>query len=142
MNSEQVCRQAGISRRQLDNWVAKGFIKSVNAAGVGFGGIVREYSATEARVAEYMGNLTKAGMYPSQAEKVARGNAGALSKLLAAVGPCLGSGELRYRLPQEGRERAYGQKGAAEVGSAPCARPALPACTRVAQESVAGELCE
>lgn len=98
VDTAQVVRWSGASSRQVMTWIGKGFLKPDLVPGQGFGGKQYSWTMDEARVAERLASLVKAGLYPDAAHQVARGEAQALSKLLAAVQPCMGAGELRYRL--------------------------------------------
>lgn len=114
-NSEQVMRWAGITRRQLDHWVEKEFIKPVTHSGRGFGGIQYDWSAEEARTVERMGKLVAAGIPPAMAHKFARGEQAAIERLLYAVAPCVT--ELRWRLLPGDEVRG---RGVASTEAEPC----------------------
>lgn len=108
----------------LDNWVVKGWVKATEVPGHGRGGMQRDFSYKEVEVAVAMGRLTRAGMYARAAAKIARGDQAYIDNILAAVGPCMGMGELRYRLGGQGRDRLYGAARAPEaiglVAEEPC----------------------
>lgn len=110
-NSNQVMQWAGISRRQLDHWVERKFIKPVTHSGRGFNGVQYDWSMEEAKVVERMGKLVAAGLPPAMAHRFARGDQKALERLLFAVAPCVT--ELRWRLlPDDevrGRTAAVGE---------------------------------
>lgn len=93
-DSNQVLSWAKISRRQLDHWVAKEYVKPVTHSGRGFGGLQYDWSMAEAKVVERMGELTRAGLSAFHAAKVARGDLKACEGLLYALRPCLA--ELRW----------------------------------------------
>lgn len=95
-DSNVVMRWAGITRRQLDHWVDKEFIKPVRHSGRGLNGVQYDWSMEEARVVERMGKLVAAGIPPAMAHKFARGDQVAIERLLYAVAPCVT--ELRWRL--------------------------------------------
>jgi hypothetical protein len=95
-SSDQVMSWAKISRRQLDNWVNKGYIKPVRAPGQGWGGMQYDWSMAEAKVAQRMGALTEAGIAPAMAAKFARGERKPLEKVLHALACCVT--ELRWSL--------------------------------------------
>lgn len=95
-DSNVVMRWAGITRRQLDHWVDKEFIKPVRHSGRGLNGVQYDWSMEEARVVERMGKLVAAGIPPAMAHKFARGDQAAIERLLYAVAPCVT--ELRWRL--------------------------------------------
>lgn len=95
-DSNQVISWAKISRRQLDHWISRGFIKPVSHSGRGFGGVQYDWSMAEANVAKKMGELTSAGIPPAIAAKVARGDRKAIERLLGALAVCVT--ELRWRL--------------------------------------------
>jgi len=95
-NSDQVISWAKITRRQLDNWIVKGYIKPVPAPGRGFGGMQYDWSMSEAKVVQRMGALTEAGIAPAMAAKFARGDRKALERVLAALAVCVT--ELRWSL--------------------------------------------
>lgn len=95
-DSNRVMSWAKISRRQLDNWVEKGYIKPVTHSGRGFGGVQYDWSISEAEVAQRMGDLTRAGIPPAIAAKVARGDRKAIECLLGALAKCVT--EMRWRL--------------------------------------------
>lgn len=94
-NSDQVMRWAGITRRQLDHWVAKGFLKPVVIPAERMGGKIYDWSMTEAKTAEHMGKLVSAGIPPAMAHRFATGDTAALNRLLRALGPLVA--ELRWR---------------------------------------------
>lgn len=137
MNSEKLASLAGVSKRQLDTWVVKGWVKADQVPGMGRGGVERDFKHDQVEIARRMGALVNAGVFAGKAAKLAQGDRTALDALLAAVGPCVGMGELRYRLPQQGSERRYGAAGAREAGPA-CARPPLPDCVGAADPEPCG----
>lgn len=88
-NSNQVLSWAGISRRQLDNWVDKKYITPISNSGRGFGGVQYEWTTQEAKVIERMGKLTRAGVMPHVAALVARNDRKASEALLYALRACV-----------------------------------------------------
>lgn len=62
-------RELGISYRQLDWWVRLGLLKPLHLGG---SGNAREWTRAELDVARLMGHLTRAGMKPALAERLAR----------------------------------------------------------------------
>lgn len=95
-DSDTVLRWAEISRRQLDHWVERGFIKPGTHSGRGFGGVQYDWSMDEAKVVQRMGRLVNAGLPPAMAHKLARGDDKALERLLFALKECVT--ELRWRV--------------------------------------------
>lgn len=88
-NSNQVMSWAGITRRQLDNWITQGFVTPVHTSGQGFGGLVYDWTTKEAEVAVRMGRLVRAGVAPRVAARVARGDRAVCGALMAALRGCL-----------------------------------------------------
>lgn len=97
MNSDQVSSLAKVTKRQLDTWVSRGWLKPQSVPGMGRGGMEREWSVQEAEKARLMGHLVGAGLLPHVAHKIATGDRPFITKLLGAVAPCMGGGELSYR---------------------------------------------
>lgn len=70
--------RAGISYRQLDYWVNKGWVepryrhRNGDPADRGKSGYVRDFTDHEAQVIVHMGRLTAAGVRPDAAAKAAR----------------------------------------------------------------------
>ena len=62
-------REAGITYRQLDFWVRRGFLRPVHDGGTGRS---REWTRAELDVARLMGRLTAAGLPLETAHRVAR----------------------------------------------------------------------
>jgi hypothetical protein len=69
MRSTVAADQAGVSYRQLDTWISKGYLKAIGGEGTGYS---RDLPEPEVRVAREMGKLVRAGMAPPTAERVAR----------------------------------------------------------------------
>jgi len=63
----------GVTYRQLDWWVSKGYLRPLNPSPGQ--GVAREFPEDEIQVARTMGRLVAAGIPPHIAVKVARGNA-------------------------------------------------------------------
>lgn len=120
MNTSDVAEMAKVSYRQLTTWVEKGWLKPVEESGRGYGGKNFSWNSTEAELACRMGALVAAGMYPEKAHRVAKGDQGAVDRLLLAVAPCLKYGELRWR------HNVAGDAG--QTATRPCAVPPLPHC--------------
>jgi hypothetical protein len=118
MNSEQVASIAGITKRQLDNWVTKGWLKPTVVSGQGWGGTQREFDGKEAEVARLMGRLTRAGLYPNYAHKVARGHRMPIATLLGVVAECMGNGELIYKWFDSAPRGSGNADGSQAMGSA------------------------
>jgi len=68
MNSLTAAEQAGITYRQMDHWIRRGYI----AASCPGSGHEREITERQAAIAKHMGELTKAGMKPAAAAQYAR----------------------------------------------------------------------
>lgn len=102
VDSNRVMAWAKITRRQLDHWVDKGFIKPLVIPAERMGGKLYDWSIAEAKVVQRMGNLTAAGIPPAIAATVARGDKRRIEMLLTALAGCVT--ELRWRLdpPEEG----------------------------------------
>ena len=69
--SEQVAREAGISYRQLDHWIRRGWVIPDGEASPG-SGFPREWTDAEALVVRVMGRLVRAGLPPHMAHEIAR----------------------------------------------------------------------
>ena len=67
-----IAQIAGISYRQLDFWVRRGYLRPVH---VGGSGTYRQWPDEEVRVAKEMARLVVAGVSPALAARVARGEA-------------------------------------------------------------------
>lgn len=87
-DSSQVLRWANITRRQLDNWVGRGYITPTRVIGQGYGGVQYEWSVAEAKVVQRMAGLAAAGVAPRVAALAARGDRTALEGLLYGLKPC------------------------------------------------------
>jgi hypothetical protein len=97
VDSNRVMSWAKISRRQLDHWVDKEFIKPMVIPAERMGGKLYDWSMAEAAVVRKMGQLTAAGIPPAIAAKVARGDRKRIEMLLGALAGCVTS--LRWELP-------------------------------------------
>jgi hypothetical protein len=131
VNGRELAKVLGVSEKQIYHWSKRKWLLPTRHDAGRWTGEELWFPEEEQEVARRMVGLVRAGMYPDAATKVARGAPGALSKLLAAVGPCVGTGELRYRLPQGGPERTHWGAGPTAGGSglrAPCTKPPLPDC--------------
>jgi hypothetical protein len=100
-DSNQVLSWAKITRRQLDNWVAKKYIKPASSAGRGFGGVQYAWSQEEAKVVQLMGDLTRAGVRPDVAARMARGEVKACEGLLYALKAYVAELSWQVRVPTE-----------------------------------------
>jgi hypothetical protein len=70
LNGPEVCRLTGISYRQLDHWVRKGYLRPARpAAG---SGTQRGFSLAEVAVVRRMVQLTRVGLAPAVAAYCAR----------------------------------------------------------------------
>lgn len=96
VDSNRVMAWARITRRQLDNWVEKGYILPLVVPSERMGGKFYDWSQAETKVILHMGNLTAAGIPPAIAAKVARGDRKRIEMLLTALAGCVT--ELRWRL--------------------------------------------
>jgi hypothetical protein len=79
--SQQLADQAGITYRQLDNWVRRGWLKPTGSHGSGSG---RYWPAQERNVALDMGRLCAYGLPPGLAHDLSRAELAA--ELLAVLG--------------------------------------------------------
>ena len=70
MNSLQLAERAGITYRQLDFWIRRGYVKVDND--VTGSGNTREFSSIEARVVLYMADLVRSGFTPQASAVTAR----------------------------------------------------------------------
>jgi hypothetical protein len=71
VNSEQVALAAGISYRQLDHWVRRGWVRTVGDPHGG-SGTSREFTDGEAGTAAVMARLVRAGFLVERAAELAR----------------------------------------------------------------------
>ena len=62
--------RAGISYRQLDHWIRRGYVPGVDAVGQGH---TREFTACAERRIVLLGRLTRAGFTPLRAVQIAQG---------------------------------------------------------------------
>lgn len=88
MNSLELCRKAGITYRQLDYWVRKGYLGD-DRVSKGTGNY-RDWSNTDASHAVLMAGLIKGGLAPAWAHQVAAASpetATEIISLLAKVKP-------------------------------------------------------
>ena len=69
VTTPQVAERTGASYRQLDEWTKQGYLNPVGGVGSGH---ARDWPAEEIRVADEMGWLTRGGMLPGPAHKLAR----------------------------------------------------------------------
>ena len=69
MRSLEVAQRAGISYRQIDFWIRRGYIRCHRGQGPGR---QREISMEEAAVVETAGQLLKLGIVPERAVRYAR----------------------------------------------------------------------
>lgn len=82
-NSVQVASRAGITFRQLDHWVTKGWLHPDGGSG---SGNERYWSPSESIVAADMGMLNRFGIPPALAHRIARaGQAQAVATILDQV---------------------------------------------------------
>ena len=86
MNGPQLAERIGVSYRQVDFWVSKGYLRPENETG---SGIPREFSSSEIQVAVVMARLVAAGVRPSEAHLIARGDPAAIAKVQAAMAGAL-----------------------------------------------------
>jgi hypothetical protein len=61
--------ELGITYRQLDHWVTRGYLRPENKPGSGYG---REFSESEIEIAKLMAKLVHAGFRAEKAAKTAR----------------------------------------------------------------------
>lgn len=116
MNSQQVASRARVSLRQLSTWVDKGWLNPRREPGPGRGGVTLDWGPAEVEVAELMGALVNAGVYPDRARYLARGERRALAGLLGALAQCMGDGELTYRWFGKAKTDPNADPGSAGVG--------------------------
>lgn len=109
VDSNRVMAWAKITRRQLDHWVEREFIKPLVIPAERMGGKLYDWSMEEAKVVQRMGELTSAGIPPVIAAKVARGDRKATERLLGALAGCVTSLRWQFDPPAQG----LGAEGAA-----------------------------
>lgn len=68
MKSMELVRGAGITYRQFDHWIRRGYIKG----GTPGSGNARDLDETETAVLALMSTLVKSGMFPARAAQTAR----------------------------------------------------------------------
>lgn len=117
-----MAKSLGISEKKIYDWSRKKWLQPKRFDAGRWTGEELWFNESEQAVARRMTGLVRAGMYPDAAAKVARGYKGALSKLLAAVQPCLTEGEMTYRLVvgKVGSEPAAANVAPGSVGPEPC----------------------
>lgn len=69
MNAPAAAEAAGVTYRQLDHWIHRGYINAEGGYGTGY---PREIADTEVEVLKYMALLVRHGLAPQQASQVAR----------------------------------------------------------------------
>lgn len=85
MNGPMLAEHIGVTYRQLDFWCRQGLLSPRNP-GEGRG-VRRDFSPAEVAVAVRMGRLVRAGVAPTVAAKIARGDQVAGTALLSALLP-------------------------------------------------------
>lgn len=81
-SSQQIADKAGITYRQLDHWVTKGWLRPRGSGS----GSDRYWTPAEEQCALDMGSLTRFGVPPELAHRIARaGQAKAVAEILAQV---------------------------------------------------------
>lgn len=70
MNSMTAAERAGITYRQLDHWISRGYLNLTD--GNPGSGIARTLTGAQVRVLENMAVLARAGVRPSEASALAR----------------------------------------------------------------------
>jgi MerR HTH family regulatory protein len=86
VRAPDLCEAAGISYRQCDFWVRRGYLKPYGGVGTGS---VRDFPQSEVFVARHMAELLRAGVRLVTAHDIARGSitaTQALRKALEATG--------------------------------------------------------
>lgn len=71
MRSTELCKQAGISYRQLSYWVAQGHVHPETTVGSGSGSIQR-FSVDESKIVTVAGSLLTVGLKAAEAVEYAR----------------------------------------------------------------------
>lgn len=106
MTGPAVAEKYGISYRQLDYWLHRGYLKPAEVEGLAATGTGhhRIFTAVEAEVARWMGELVRQGIKPE--------TAGPLAKQLAETGEAR-FGMFRLTTPVAGREDAASSAGGA-----------------------------
>ena len=72
MSTPQVQELSGATKRQLDHWVRRGWLRPGRRAGVARHGHERMWDEGEAAAAHVMAMLVRGGMTPAAAQVVAR----------------------------------------------------------------------
>lgn len=84
MNANDILKRTGVTYRQLDYWVRRGWVTPERPEQVSTGHH-RTFSAREFVVIDRMARLVLAGVVPDIAAKVARGDDAALLALARAI---------------------------------------------------------
>lgn len=87
VSTAMLMKVTGISLRQVNHWVEKGYLKEGNADKVGVG-IPRWFTIAEMGVARRMGALVRAGVHVQTAALCARNDYRALAQLQSALSLC------------------------------------------------------
>jgi DNA-binding transcriptional MerR regulator len=86
VNSEKVAAIAQVSYRQMDFWLRRGWVPNPpEEKGIG---VPRVWNDDHVEFFRRMGLLTRAGVYPEKAHRIAKGEDRAAEHLLAAVARC------------------------------------------------------
>jgi DNA-binding transcriptional MerR regulator len=114
VNSEKVAAIAQVSYRQMDFWLRKGWVP--NAPEAKGTGTPREWDEKHVEFFRRMGLLTRAGVYPEKAQKIAKGDERTARHLLAAVARCQVADEPSASVGQGSPDPADAGAGAGSVG--------------------------
>lgn len=83
MITSELAAHAGVTYRQLDHWIRRGWVGATDPhPGPG---VVREHRPADVAVCLRMAELTRCGLVPEAAHAIATGDAAAISRLSIAL---------------------------------------------------------